>query len=85
MAGFDSQKAYVPQGEVFLDDGREVQLLHYVYSRPDVDQLRGSPAKVLEAIDEYARTKNYLMNVGEHKGAIVTGLIGDKKPQVMVP
>ncbi|KJZ76901.1 hypothetical protein HIM_03778 [Hirsutella minnesotensis 3608] len=84
MAQFNQAKAYAPQNETFFDDGREIQLLHYVYSRPDIQQLRGSPEKVLEAIDEYGRTKNYLMNVGEDKGAIVARLIAETKPAVMV-
>jgi len=39
---------------------------------------------VLEAIDEFARSKQFLMNVGEDKGKIVADLIADVKPQVMV-
>lgn len=47
-------------------------------------ELRGSPAAVLKGIDEYARTKKYLMNVGEDKGKIVTKLIRERKPKVML-
>ena len=39
---------------------------------------------MLEAIDEYGRTKKYLMNVGDDKGKIVTDLIAEVKPEVMV-
>lgn len=46
--------------------------------------MRGSPQKVLEAIDEYGRIKKYLMNVGEFKAKIVCDLIKEVKPQVMV-
>ncbi len=84
MAKFDSSKAYAEQQEVFFDDGREIELLHFVYSKPDIDSLRGSPEAVLAAIDEYGRVKNYLMNVGEAKGKIVTDLIAEVKPQTMV-
>lgn len=85
MAHFDEQKAYVEQEDVvFFDDGREIELLHFVYSQPNIDELRGSPEKILAAIDEYARTKKYLMNVGEDKGKIVTDLIKEVKPQTMV-
>lgn len=59
-------------------------MLHFVYSKPNIEDIRGSPQKVLEAIDEFARTKKYLMNVGELKGKIVTDLIAEVKPQVMV-
>ncbi|KAK4546140.1 hypothetical protein LTR36_002277 [Oleoguttula mirabilis] len=84
MPEFDQSKAYTEQEEVFFDDGREIELLHFVYGRADIDQIRGNPARVLQAIDEYGRTKKYLMNVGEDKGKIVTDLIAEVKPQTMV-
>ncbi|KAF2650366.1 catechol o-methyltransferas-like protein [Lophiostoma macrostomum CBS 122681] len=79
MPSFDQNKAYAPQeeGTNFFDDGREIELLHYIYSHPDIDTIRGSPKEVLAAIDEYGRTKKYLMNVGEDKGRIVTDLIAE--------
>lgn len=67
-----------------FDDGREVALLHFIYNHPELSQIRGSPQKVLNAIDEYGRTQKYLMNVGEFKAKIVTDLIKEAKPQVMV-
>lgn len=84
MSKFDDRKAYQPQEEVFFDDGREIELLHFVYSRPNLSEIRGSPEKVLAAIDEYGRTKKYLMNVGDDKGKIVTELIAETKPKTMV-
>ncbi|KAL8948431.1 MAG: hypothetical protein Q9222_005383 [Ikaeria aurantiellina] len=84
---FDQSKAYVaqePQGQAFFDDGREVDLLHFVYGHPSIEDIRGSPSRVLKAIDEYGRTKKYLMNVGDDKGKIVSDLIADVKPKVMV-
>ena len=84
--GFDQSKAYQQQeeGHHFFDDGREVELLHFVYGHPHIGGIRGSPQKVLQAIDEYARTKKYLMNVGDDKGRIVSELIMEAKPQVMI-
>lgn len=86
MGSFDQSKAYAAQEEdgAFFDDGREIELLHFVYSHPDIESIRGSPEKVLAAIDEYGRTKKYLMNVGEDKGRIVTDLIAEVKPKTMV-
>lgn len=84
MSSFDQSKAYAEQETVFFDDGREIELLHHVYNQPDIEDLRGSPARVLRAIDDYGRTKKYLMNVGEDKGKIVTDLIAETKPEVMV-
>ena len=85
MPEFDSSKAYAEQEEqVYFDDGREIEMLHFIYNKPDINEIRGSPEKVLAAIDEYGRQKKYLMNVGEDKGKIVTNLIAEVKPQVMV-
>lgn len=55
-----------------------------MYGQSNLDEIRGSPEKVLAAIDDFARTQKYLMNVGEDKGKIVTDLIAEVKPKVMV-
>ena len=55
-----------------------------MYGHSSIGEIRGSPQRVLEAIDEYGRTKKYLMNVGNDKGKIVANLIAETKPQVMV-
>ncbi|KAL9596641.1 MAG: hypothetical protein Q9219_005678 [cf. Caloplaca sp. 3 TL-2023] len=86
-ARFDEKKAYVRQeekGKAFFDDGREIELLHFVHGHPSINDIRGSPANVLKAIDEFGRTKKYLMNVGDDKGKIVVDLISEVKPKVMV-
>lgn len=67
-----------------FDDGREIELLHFVYGHPDIAQIRGSPWQVLAAIDEYGRTKRYLMNVGDDKGRLVCDLIRERRPRTMV-
>lgn len=85
--GFDAKKAYKAkekEGTAFFDDGREVDLLHFVYGHADIDNIRGSPSRVLKAIDDYGRSKKYLMNIGEDKGQILSRLIADIKPKTMV-
>lgn len=67
-----------------FDDGREIELLHFVYSQPNLDEIRGHPRKVLDVIDEFAKSKRYLMNVGHAKGKIVTDLIEEIKPETMI-
>ena len=67
-----------------FDDGREIELLHFIYGHPSISEIRGSPTRILAAIDEYGRTKKYLMNVGDDKGRIVSELIADVRPQTMV-
>lgn len=84
MAQFDESKAYATQEDVFFDDGRETELLRFIYDKPNIDEIRGSPEKVLAAVDEYGRTQKYLMNVGEDKGKIVSNLIAEVKPETMV-
>ena len=61
-----------------------MELLHFIYNKPDLEDIRGSPRKVLAAVDEFARTQKYLMNVGEDKGKIVCDLISETKPKSMV-
>ncbi|KAK8108263.1 uncharacterized protein PG998_010276 [Apiospora kogelbergensis] len=83
QADFEGQ-AYQPQEDVYFDDGREIALLHFMYGHPRLEELRGNPQKVLDAIDEYGRTKKYLMNIGEYKSKTVVELIQKEKPQVML-
>ncbi|KAG6033271.1 hypothetical protein E4U41_006954 [Claviceps citrina] len=80
---FDDAKAYAEQEEIYFDDGREAELLSHILSRHDIEDIRGSPRKVLQAIDDFGM-KRYLMNVGQEKGAIVTNVIAAEKPKVMV-
>ncbi|KGQ01373.1 hypothetical protein PAAG_11954 [Paracoccidioides lutzii Pb01] len=82
MMGVD--RPYLPKPETHCGDGREVELLQYIYSLPNLEELRGSPSKIVEAIDQYGRDNYYLMNVGSVKGPIITSLIAAVKPQVMV-
>ncbi|KAH7009584.1 putative O-methyltransferase [Ilyonectria destructans] len=84
MASFDQTRAYAAQEDVFFNDGREIELLHFVYDHANLEEIRGSPQRVLEAIDEFGRTRKYLMNIGEDKGNIVTDIISDVKPGLMV-
>ncbi|KAI1912128.1 hypothetical protein LOZ12_002150 [Ophidiomyces ophidiicola] len=66
------------------DDRREINLLHYIYAQKNLDEIRGSPEKVLALIDEFGRNKAFLMNVGTYKGKIVTDIIEEIKPQTMI-
>lgn len=47
--------------------------------------MQGNPEKILAAIDEYGRTRSFLMNVGREKGRIVAEeLIPRFEPDLMV-
>ncbi|KAG5940573.1 hypothetical protein E4U59_002334 [Claviceps monticola] len=80
---FDNKTAYAEQEEVYFDDGRETELIRGILGSSGCEKMRGSPRKVLAAIDAFGRRK-YLMNIGQEKGAIVTKLIATRKPKVMV-
>ncbi|KAL4878143.1 S-adenosyl-L-methionine-dependent methyltransferase [Aspergillus karnatakaensis] len=77
---FMPQGFYRPEEKVFCNDGRETQLLHFITTHPQLSTMRNSPEAVLAAIDEFARTKDFLMNVGAHKGSIITDLIATECP-----
>ncbi|KAJ5091983.1 hypothetical protein NUU61_006853 [Penicillium alfredii] len=77
-------KLFAPPATTWAMDGREVDLLHYIYSRPDVKELRGNPHKVLVAIDEYVDKHQVLMNIGATKGAFISDLIAARKPSTMI-
>ncbi|KAG6021035.1 hypothetical protein E4U19_005991 [Claviceps sp. Clav32 group G5] len=80
---FDNKTAYAEQEEVYFNDGRETELIRGILGSSDCEKMRGSPRKVLAAIDAFGK-KKYLMNIGQEKGAIVTKLIASHKPKVMV-
>lgn len=55
-----------------------------MYRLPNVDQLRGNPEMVLQAIDGFARSVRGLINIGETKGAVVTSVIEKHKPDTVL-
>ncbi|KAJ5894790.1 hypothetical protein N7495_006481 [Penicillium taxi] len=65
-------------------DGRETDLLHWIYQRSDIKQLHGNPTAILKAIDEYNTSQNLLINVGAAKGAVITDLVTSRKPSLMI-
>ncbi|KAI1779823.1 S-adenosyl-L-methionine-dependent methyltransferase [Hypoxylon cercidicola] len=77
-------EAYKPQEAIYFNDGREVELLHFIYGHSRLDEMRGNPQRVLDAIDEYGRTQRYLMNIGEYKSKTIINLIKKENPRVMV-
>ncbi|CRG87047.1 catechol O-methyltransferase [Talaromyces islandicus] len=79
-----SAPPFVPKPLSWCLDGRETGLLHYVFSRPDLEDLRGSPSKVLQAIDDYSEQYKYLMNIGSTKGKCICDLIAANKPSVII-
>ncbi|KAL1848075.1 hypothetical protein Plec18170_008250 [Paecilomyces lecythidis] len=65
-------------------DGRHLELLHYLYKHPNIDEIRGNPSKVVATIDEFDTKVKMLPNVGPQKGKYITDLIAELKPEFMV-
>ncbi|OXV11964.1 hypothetical protein Egran_00275 [Elaphomyces granulatus] len=75
-----TQPQFVPNS-----DGRELELLQYVYGLPNLDEIRGHPDKVVAAIDEFVEAKSRrLMNVGVAKAQPITTLISEIRPETMI-
>lgn len=55
-----------------------------MFSLPNLEEIRGSPAKVIKAIDDYSENYKFLMNVGVDKGGHVVSLIRQLRPSAMV-
>ncbi|KAE8356149.1 S-adenosyl-L-methionine-dependent methyltransferase [Aspergillus coremiiformis] len=65
------------------EDEAELGVLDFIYAQPNRDEIQGNPRKVLDLIDEYAKSHR-LIHVGPEKGKIVTDLIAERKPQTMI-
>ncbi|RAL07348.1 uncharacterized protein BO97DRAFT_253693 [Aspergillus homomorphus CBS 101889] len=67
------------------EDGRELALLQHISSLPHVEtSLPGNPEAVLAKIDRFARDQAHLIHIGPEKGAVMTFLIAERKPKIMV-
>ncbi|SPQ18426.1 67ace922-8685-41e3-bda2-0885fba413c4 [Thermothielavioides terrestris] len=71
------------RSEYTRTEGSEVKLLHFIYSRPDLDEIRGNPGKVLDLIEEFEK-QYWFPNVGRTKGEIVVKLIEEHRPRKMI-
>ena len=60
-----------------VGDGREEKLVNHVLKHSPKGDVLG----VLQAIDEFAWTQSYLINVGDEKGKILDDAIKTKKPR----
>ncbi|EED15160.1 O-methyltransferase, putative [Talaromyces stipitatus ATCC 10500] len=67
------------------DDLRELHLLHYIYSLPNLSSLRNNPAAIIREIDTFSeKTGKILMTVGPEKGAFLTNIIAARKPSTVI-
>jgi catechol O-methyltransferase len=65
-------------------DGREEALLQFILAHPDIENIKGNPTKLLQALDEFSATHDFLISIGPHKSNILSGLIAKEKPSVVV-
>lgn len=62
------------------DDGREEKLLNHVLTTAEA----GNASSVISAIDSFCWAGNWMMNVGDCKGEIVTSALKKYKPALVV-
>lgn len=69
-----------------IDDGREEKLLEYIITHPSSSQLQGNPEAVVNTIDEFAQSRDFLMTVGPLKRKTVKAVMAhmDPKPKVVL-
>lgn len=65
-------------------DGREEALLAFIIAHPDIQNIKGNPSKLLQVIDEFSYTHEFLISIGGHKAKILSDLIAKEKPSVVV-
>lgn len=58
--------------------------MQYIEQRSDFESFRGNPAKLLAAMDDFANQQDFLINIGNDKGSIVTRIIREERPRVFV-
>lgn len=46
--------------------------------------MQGNPTRILEAMDHFATQQDFLINIGSHKGRVVTEIIAKQQPKVLV-
>jgi catechol O-methyltransferase len=65
-------------------DGREDALLSFILAHPDLEKIKGSPPKLLAAIDKFSATHEFLISIGGHKAKILSHLIAKERPSTIV-
>lgn len=77
-----SEKLYVYKvNDDEIDDGREENLLDFILTYPTSAQLRGNADAVVNAIDEFGQTKDFLMTIGPLKRKTVKAAMERMVPE----
>lgn len=83
---YDLQHGVIPPENVTdlcvqKEGAEELALLKYVYGRSDLEQLRGNPDAVCNAIDDFAATiPRGLMTIGSEKREFITKMLATAEP-----
>lgn len=72
------------ENTIISHDGREINLLRYIYNHPALNELRGSPTRILRAMDEFAAQETFLINIGPDKSGKIHALIQHENPSIFV-
>ncbi|KAJ5087733.1 catechol O-methyltransferase 2 [Penicillium angulare] len=78
-----SPPAHARPGQSSDEDDRTRRLLRWVFAQKNIDEIRGSPEKVLALIDKFSENER-MMTVGQAKGKEVLDLIDEVKPGTMI-
>ncbi|KAF2792487.1 S-adenosyl-L-methionine-dependent methyltransferase [Melanomma pulvis-pyrius CBS 109.77] len=81
---YPSLKQFKDANYTEWNDGREESLLVYIKGHPDFASMHHNPSKLLQAIDGFAYQQEFLINIGSNKGRIVSDLVAERKPKVLV-
>ncbi|KAL5342852.1 S-adenosyl-L-methionine-dependent methyltransferase [Aspergillus crustosus] len=65
------------------EEGRELKLLNFIKTHPDLAAIKGHPQKIIDLIDEFSQSYHF-MTVGPEKGSIITEIIAERNPSTMI-
>lgn len=68
----------------FYQDGKEIELLPFIFQHPSLPSLRNKPEEILSLIEEFDRTHKKLITIGHARGELIKGVIAERKPATMV-
>ncbi|KAF2758429.1 S-adenosyl-L-methionine-dependent methyltransferase [Pseudovirgaria hyperparasitica] len=66
------------------NDGREEALLAYLESRAQTEPLQNNPALILQAMDDFAASSEFLINIGSDKTRVLDNILAQHKPKILI-
>jgi catechol O-methyltransferase len=59
-------------------------LLEFIKAHPQHEQMKNNPKAVLDAMDEFAAQKDFLISIGPHKAQVIEEIVLREKPKIIV-